>query len=74
MIVNNEVYCPHCKNAYGIHLKDVRVFNSIYDEGPITVRLNFDCELGHTFKVDLKQHEGYTIVKFLKGGETDVSK
>ena len=72
MIIDNMVHCPHCDCDY-THLKSVELYNETEGEDRMSALLKFNCEGGHTFTMDVRQHEGITFVDFLKGGETDVS-
>jgi hypothetical protein len=50
--------CPVCGFEY-THLSAVIQTSS--DEGRPGVELQFDCEGGHSFYIDLRNYKGYTI-------------
>ena len=70
---NNELLCPACKQYTGTHLKGVDLYNARTDENRMSTVLEFECECGHKFDVDVRQHEGMTLFAYLEGGETDDS-
>lgn len=59
--VDNELVlvCPVCGFEY-THL--MKVVETKSDEGRMGVELQFECEEGHQFYADFRNHKGYTVV------------
>ena len=74
ILKDNMLVCPVCNETYGTHLTSVNLYNAVPGEDRLSAILQFSCECGQDFNVDIKQHEGTTLVDYLKGGETNGSK
>ena len=57
-----KLLCPICGGEF-THLTNVEVYNAREDEIRTSVILTFTCEDGHTFKIDVHQHEGNTFLR-----------
>ena len=69
----DQLICPSC-GCPNNHLLKTSEHRGGSDEGRLCVELFFDCESGHRFIVDFRQHKGQIFVEMLPTTEERYSK